>query len=341
MKINEYIKMLREKNNLKQEEVAQKLNVDRSTLSKYERGENSIPIDIIKKLAEIYKVPVSNIIYAEDIKKIDEKELIIKLYDDKYQEEIKNKKIKKSLIIMSLLMMSLLIIFLVYYFINTYNSLNIYTITGYNENIKIENGIIAQSKNRIVLSLGHINTKEKINYVILFYKQNNQEKTILATTEINNIYIVDTIDYEEYFDFKNIKNIFDNLYIKIISKQEQIIKLDVYKTFSNNDILFPKDNTDSPESEFNYKPNVISKEQRIEVTFKNQKYNIVIADSIILCESENEHWDYNKDINILRYSSSTDKFLYDTNNQTFITGQDKHNKVDLFFTILKSKHLIS
>lgn len=56
------LKVLREEKNISQDDLASQLGITRQTLSKYENGENNLPIDIIKKLADIFDVDYSCII---------------------------------------------------------------------------------------------------------------------------------------------------------------------------------------------------------------------------------------------------------------------------------------
>lgn len=56
------LKVLREDKKISQDDLASQLGITRQTLSKYENGENNLPIDIIKKLADIFDVDYSCII---------------------------------------------------------------------------------------------------------------------------------------------------------------------------------------------------------------------------------------------------------------------------------------
>jgi|GEM_PF-6327744 len=56
------IKVLRKQNNLTQKDVAMELNIDVSTLSKYERGTRKLPNDHIPRLAETYRTTVEDIL---------------------------------------------------------------------------------------------------------------------------------------------------------------------------------------------------------------------------------------------------------------------------------------
>ncbi len=76
MKLNEMIKLLRNDNNLTQKEMAKKLGVSLSSLQKYEYGDFKPSSDILKKMSEVFKLPVSVILNVDDYTE-DEKDMII------------------------------------------------------------------------------------------------------------------------------------------------------------------------------------------------------------------------------------------------------------------------
>ena len=59
---------LRKYHALSQEELADKIGVSRQTLSKYETGENDIPVAILEKLADIYHTSVDYLLGRTDQK---------------------------------------------------------------------------------------------------------------------------------------------------------------------------------------------------------------------------------------------------------------------------------
>lgn len=66
------IKDLREDNDLTQSRVAEILMCDQSLYSKYERGEREIPLRLLIKLAEHYKVSLDYLVGRTNKKEINE-----------------------------------------------------------------------------------------------------------------------------------------------------------------------------------------------------------------------------------------------------------------------------
>ena len=67
MKIGEKISELRKKNNLTQEELAEKLNVTRQTISKWELGETSPSLDDAATLASIFQVSLDTLVGKDNV----------------------------------------------------------------------------------------------------------------------------------------------------------------------------------------------------------------------------------------------------------------------------------
>mgnify|MGYP000286553510 FL=1 len=56
------LKDLREDNDLLQRDVAEYLNIRQNTYSQYENGQRQLPIDVLIKLSEFYKVSTDYIL---------------------------------------------------------------------------------------------------------------------------------------------------------------------------------------------------------------------------------------------------------------------------------------
>lgn len=58
----EKLKALRKARNLTQDELGKILGIDRSTISQWERGENRPRVDMLVKLARVFKCSVDNLL---------------------------------------------------------------------------------------------------------------------------------------------------------------------------------------------------------------------------------------------------------------------------------------
>lgn len=66
--INEALRLIRVFHDLKQNELAERINVSNSYISEIEKGTKTPSLDLIQKYAEEFKVPVSSIIFfAEEL----------------------------------------------------------------------------------------------------------------------------------------------------------------------------------------------------------------------------------------------------------------------------------
>jgi len=65
----ERIKNLREDHDLTQQDIANRLFINRSTYSNYEMGIRNIPIEILSDLADIFQTSVDYLIGRTDIRK--------------------------------------------------------------------------------------------------------------------------------------------------------------------------------------------------------------------------------------------------------------------------------
>lgn len=64
------IRDLREDGDLTQKQIAEILLCDQSLYSKYERGERAVPLEILIKLADFYKVSLDYLVGRTDKKEI-------------------------------------------------------------------------------------------------------------------------------------------------------------------------------------------------------------------------------------------------------------------------------
>lgn len=116
-KIGKLIKYLREQKKMTQDELAEKLYVDRTLISKWEKGKTSLTSEHLKSLSKYFEVSTDEILSGELLTK-DNKDKITNIKYEIYDTNMKLKKTFKTLLIISFF---ILIIFLSFFFITFYN----------------------------------------------------------------------------------------------------------------------------------------------------------------------------------------------------------------------------
>ena len=245
-KIGKFITELRKEKGWTQEQLADKLIVDRTAISKWERGIYIPSNEILLSLHELFDVSVNEILYGEKRNNVNKNEIDrvpINIMNDE------NKKRVKLLIISVSIILFLIISFFIYYFFSNYNSIKVYRISGSNDEFFINDGIMIVSPEKSYIKIGNINKEKDIDIqkVKLYYIKNNEEHIIIEGGEdyINSL-LETEFSYVNYFQYKDINAIINNLYLKITDTEEQvyILKLKLNKDFSNNK-LFNFKNLDS------------------------------------------------------------------------------------------------
>lgn len=109
--------------------------------------------------------------------------------------------------------------------------------------------------------------RENFKELTLYSEINYKEENILRTNN-NDIYIIDYIDNQEYFDFNKINDIIKNLYMKVEFNDGKFVdtKLDVKKMYSNNKIFV------KPKKE--YKDNAVTNKNPSSFLKENMKKSI-------------------------------------------------------------------
>lgn len=241
-KIGEFILKLRKEQKLTQDELAEKIPISRQAVSKWERGITIPDSATLLKLSEIFNVSINEILCGQKLNLKNKKE-INNLSLNLYNKIIKNKKIIRLLIGCIIL---LFIMFLSYYFINQYNSIQIYIINGQSENFLVSNGLFIETNYKKYFKIDNLEHSNQytINSITLFYKdKNNNDILIYSINDNKGILFTDYACYNEYLPKENIKRIVNNLYLKIIYNDDlqEIMKLDLKRDYINNELIFKKD----------------------------------------------------------------------------------------------------
>lgn len=239
-KIGQFIKHLRTEKELSQYQLADLVPISRQAVSKWERGESIPDSSTLIRLSDIFDVTINELLAGKRLKDNSIKQLentTLSILDDSNR---KSKRIKRNFIVSTTIITILLLLFLSYYFINSYNSTKVYTITGNGENFKIRDGLFITTKGKKYIRLGNIKYNEDLNItnIKLYYKSKNKENIILEDNDIEEFVLVDNDGYSEKVPI-NINHIINNLYIKIsYDDKEENIKLKLKRDYSNSSLMF-------------------------------------------------------------------------------------------------------
>lgn len=252
-KIGQFIKHLRTEKELSQYQLADLVPISRQAVSKWERGESIPDSSTLIRLSDIFDVTINELLAGKRLKDNSIKQLentTLSILDDSNR---KSKRIKRNFIVSTTIITILLLLFLSYYFINSYNSTKVYTITGNGENFKIRDGLFITTKGKKYIRLGNIKYDENINItnIKLYYKSKNKENIILEDNDIEEFVLVDNDGYSEKVPI-NINHIINDLYIKILyDDKEENIKLKLKRDYSNSSLMFKSKSIQMKENKYN------------------------------------------------------------------------------------------
>lgn len=301
-KIGRFLRQLRREKGITQEELSAIINIDRSAISKWERGIYLPSTEMLNTLAKLYNITVNEIILAE--KKNDKNEE--DLSDLPIALVKKNTKmIRLYHIIFGLGAFVALFIILLVYFISNYNSTRVYRAGGSSENYEVKNVLIVVSKHRSYLRFGDIidyHDDDYTNYEL--YVKNGDERIILTNENTSDL-IKNMERLNDYLQFNNQDKYLNELYVDIFDGTNvETIKLNVKLEMTNNKIFYVSD--DEPDDleddlEFVSKLNIINDESL--PTFVRENFNYDYKkEAYVFTKNVNDvktNFKYYKDLNVM------------------------------------------
>lgn len=150
--MGKFIAQQRKKMNLTQEQLAEILNVSRTTISKWERSITAPDISILEKLAETLCVKVNDILSGE----INSKNVNLDAINF-YTKKTK----KKFIFLIGMITMSLLLIFSLIILISNYYKIKVLNISSMNNDFLVD-GIAIKSHNKESLVIKKISYNDKL-----------------------------------------------------------------------------------------------------------------------------------------------------------------------------------
>jgi len=248
-KIGEYIANKRKEKNLTQQELADKMHVSVKAISKWECGKGIPEISNLQILAKNLDVSIIDILNGKDSKK-----------EDVVVEYVKKENKKKNTKIWFLTCLILLLVILFafgLYFVNNYNKIYAYRLSGESEHFSFDSGFVLASNYNNIISTGNLRFKDR-EYEKKFYitsidficndKRIMGSNALIDKTFLNieksgyNDLLKDRIDEDSKLVI-NINYIYDN---QVVNEKVELNKELVFK---NNKILNTKEEKNSEELE--------------------------------------------------------------------------------------------
>ena len=234
MKFGENLKLIRKNKNMSQEELAEKVNVTRQSVSKWENGEAYPEMNNILELCKIFNCKINDLVHTDmsDITSLDE-EIVMKVvkFNEKKQNQVKTLSNIISLIgsigkivLMVAIPFVIIVMLLVPYIISNVE------VKGNDLSLKTENIEIVNNKTLELFGVAIIGVEEELEYKqVVEVITNNSKFAIIGYLEggfvfllVDLIVMIIILSYVEKL-FNNIKNnntpfTLDNvIYIKRIS----------------------------------------------------------------------------------------------------------------------------
>ena len=234
MKFGENLKLIRKNKNMSQEELAEKVNVTRQSVSKWENGEAYPEMNNILELCKIFNCKINDLVHTDmsDITSLDE-EIVMKVvkFNEKKQNQVKTLSNVISLIgsigkivLMVAIPFVIIVMLLVPYIISNVE------VKGNDLSLKTDNIEIVDNKTLELFGVAIIGVEEELEYKqVVEVFTNNSKFAIIGYLEggfvfllVDLIIMIIILSYVEKL-FNNIKNnntpfTLDNVnYIKRIS----------------------------------------------------------------------------------------------------------------------------
>lgn len=243
--VGKIIAQARKKKKFTQQDLARLLNVSDKTISAWETGKNYPDLGVIKNISKYLDIDLISIL-------ADEKSNTLK-------------KVLKTLLIVLIIAFIFFFIYFGIYFVNNYNKIKVYEVKLDSKEYVLENGLIIDSLDNTIISLGEIINLPIDKFDVTLYdngheivsKYNYDYIYYVDDVELNNLsleisYVVNNEKISENFDLileKVVSN--DKLFYEKKVKQEDTLneRLRVllhnlgYKKVSND--LYEKENVDS------------------------------------------------------------------------------------------------
>ena len=322
-KLGDIISELRNKKNLTQKQLANKLGISDKAISRWETGKSFPDLDMLFRISKFFNISLENLLKARMIDDGTDDELmqdIIREFNDMNKKHSKRMKIilliknQNQLEIIALIFLVILsIVFTaVIIFTNTYNRFKVYQVYIESEDIKRVHGIYVETNIKDTLILNNLNIRNlEINdndivSVDLYYVENKKEYIIQNYSDLNNIVFT---NFQSYIKINDLSKYMNNLYIRItiIDSDNKVTKykgkLEFTLDFSNNKIFLKDENED-----YDYEYNILSIDEIKKILLNNGFETM--ANNVLLKRNDNFSISYFTSTNKISYSYEDNNLKY-------------------------------
>lgn len=237
-KFSDIISTYRAERKLTQKALGDIIGVSDRTISKWENGDTEPDLYHVKKICKTLDIPPSNLfIYKKTL----------------------NDRLRKIGNILSIIIKFILkhalkftiavaFLYLLLFYINNYNSIQIYSLKYHSDNIYFNHGYFYKTKVYDILTIENI----KVNkldytpisyYVELYTSTNGDKKVIYKADSLENIYIEETLSEHDLLNRDTLKGISKGLHLKVTTTDEDgnthdyDCSISLKEKYSNNKII--------------------------------------------------------------------------------------------------------
>lgn len=338
------IKELRNKKNISQEQLAEKLFCDRTMINKIENGTRFLSIDELILLSKALDVSLEELV-AGEIKQKNNIEIINnKFYEYLKTLNIKLKKMYLSVCILILMMILCFVGFAIFYFFHNYGSIRVYNFYGKSEKYEIIDGLLVMSKRKIYFKINEINPE--VSKIIIESEISGKRKKIYEGD--TNVVLDDFYGYSAFIDYDSFINGKQKIFVVI---NEEEIELIFEEDFVNDGFFYQKvdkisEETNKNEKKFPSKINELFTCNEGEGCYLKQEEKIIIFNNNILTvmpENNNYIYIYDIDNKILDFQNNVDSqknVTINAKDDTLVCVSGDCNNKDNIYNEFKKNYIL-
>ena len=237
-KFSDIISTYRAERKLTQKALGDIIGVSDRTISKWENGDTEPDLYHVKKICKTLDIPPSNLF----------------IYKKTLNDRLRKIGNILSIIIKFILkhafkfIIAVAFLYLLLFYINNYNSIQIYSLKYHSDNIYFNHGYFYKTKVYDILTIENIKVN-KLDYTPISYydelytSTNGDKKVIYKADSLENIYIEETLSEHDLLNRDTLKGISKGLHLKVTTTDEDgnthdyDCSISLKEKYSNNKII--------------------------------------------------------------------------------------------------------